>query len=159
MVAIGTLGLLLGPLIASAGTVEPVPLTDKVNRGDTTGGAKIQGHKKALLSERTPTGTWTNQASYELKQDRGNFNLRGTYGKLFAQTKMLVNIRVPGGTVPRIIVTGAEAQTNRTTGSLVEDAKTKQDIGTSQRSDWKRIASVCTDVILRPDKCSDTFEW
>lgn len=156
-------------LLSSAGTAladsaSSAPTTSEVTKTVSWGGdsssAKIRGNKLAVLSSKTENGTWTNQASFSLSHSGKDGAVRGSYGYLVARTDQLIYNQMPGGRrVPAIRTTSSAAETSRTKGKLSAVAKTELKIGTSQRNGWTRDASVCMDVVLRPDSCSTTLRW
>jgi hypothetical protein len=154
----------MSALPASAASVSPTPVTSKVTRtvvyGKASGSSTIQGNKNALLSASTRTGNWTNKASFGLKLSKTDSAIRGIYGKLIADTSYLAYVTKPGGKQTAYVAAiGSQAQTARTKGSLSTSVTTSLKVGTDRRGSWIRIASVCTDVVARPDKCSSTFTW
>ncbi len=76
----------LGTPTAFADVITPVPIAGPYSRsvawGGVTASAKITGHRVAMVSDRSATGNWTNQAAFQLgfkgSQREPEGNLRST---------------------------------------------------------------------------------
>ena len=89
---------------ASADVARPIPLTPTVKRSTAWGGVKASASIRGLrYSTRTSTGpsrNHQNRATFWLSQSGRKSAVRGTYGRLIAQTYGLRHLPLPGGIRP-----------------------------------------------------------